>query len=305
MSGFMKHDWDLDKCKERVNAMCEEIQYSDLISNDKRLRGKRTFLKLTYLYSTANKRKFTIWEPRRGNKTTPQIKTVQQNYDRFHAFGVPETRNVVLMFTETEQASRDFLRYSKELKPGMDTVVILPRVDGQIVQSPLLKVPDPVLPIDTPLSNSVIVKPPNKVAQASYNFFDFVSRSVFVVSASPIDNTCSGALCDGQTGKSSCACTTAPPLKHWSLHLAFGCDEFDAVDRDEVSIISNTLTVTFIHENIRKWPLSNALLDPLDMDEAVSVQICLSNVCFQGFIKVFVSVLMAPLFLDPSVGRKH
>ena len=269
MSGFLKSDWSLPYCLQRVQDAFNETSYGDLIDPNRRPRGERTYLELVYLYSTANKKKFTVWEPKRGNKTQV-VKTHTQHYDRFHAFGVPHTRNVVLMFTTKEQTSRHLLGFSKLLRPGGHVIAVMPRQEGQIVQSPLITVNDPLLPIESKMENEVSVAPPPTVLQASYNYFDFVSKSVYIISATPVDNTCSGSMCDGQTGCEACACVSAPPMRHWSLNIAFGCTEFESVDKDDVSITSNRSLICFVHDTIRKWPLSNALLDPVDMDDSVS-----------------------------------
>ena len=269
--GFLKFDWNLETCIKKVREKFELSDFSELLDPNRQLRGKKTYMHVVYLYSTCNKKKFTIWEPRRGNKQQ-KVKTVTEHYDRFHAFGIPKTRNVVLMFTTKEQESRDFLRFSKSLYPGEDVLLVMPRQEGQVVQSPVINVRDPVLPIGTNLSIAVAVPPPSKVSQASYNFFDFVSKSVYIICATTIDNTCKGSLCDGQTGKDACACVAAPPAKHWSLQIAFGCDEFEAIDKDEVAIISNQVCRLFVHDSIRKWPLNNESLDPLDLDDSVSVR---------------------------------
>ena len=77
----------------------------------------------------------------------------------------------------------------------------MPRQEGQIVQSPVINVRDPVLPIGTNLSIVVAVPPPSKVSQASYNFFDFVSKSVFIICATTCDNTCKEVCAMGKLVK--------------------------------------------------------------------------------------------------------
>ena len=64
-------------------------------------------------------------------------------------------------------------------------------------------------------------------------------------------------------------------MKDWVFYIALTYKEFDNIDKAELLIFSNWLTMIF-DVAVRKWPSSNGVFDPLNMDECVSIFIMIS-----------------------------
>ena len=221
-------------------------------------------MRAVYLYTSVAKKSFTKnWQPRRGSSASRLSEPV--NFDRFHAFGIPQSPQVVLVFGKSEMQSSDFLRYSNHFTAGDEVWLILPKFDGNVQQNLILRFEEPVVPVETKLPFVEDVMPPSNVLHGSYVFFDFISHRISVHQASPLDHTCSGVLCDGQFGSGTCGCTKAPAKRHWTLLVTFSCPEIDEFANDELNIISNRQTRLLIDTNVRSWPATDARVDPFEI----------------------------------------
>ena len=160
--------------------------------------------------------------------------------------------------------SSDFLRYSNHFTAGDEVWLILPKSDGNAQQNPILCFEEPVLPVETDWPFVEDVMPPSNVLHGSCVFFDFISQRISVNQASPLDRTFSGVLCDGQFGTATCGRMKAPPKRHWTLSVTFSCPEIDEFANDKLNIISNRQNRLLIDTNVRRWPATDARIDPFE-----------------------------------------
>ena len=264
MGSFFKSGWNLGTCIEETRSNFHLIEYADVTAQQK--SDPFGMIHAVYLYTSHAKPKLTAWQPKRGN--LPMQKKSYADYNRFHAFGIPGTPHVVLVFTQNEKDSRHLLQFASEIHPGRQVLIVRPRFESSIAQNIVVRTNEPLLPIEaTKMSNC---PPPVNVTQESFVFFKFETRKVDLLSATCIDSVCAGSLCDGQNGSSSCACTIAPAKKHWAINFAFDCPELHDVSNGEVSITSNALTELFVSKEVRYWPLSDERIHPMDLHRSVS-----------------------------------
>ena len=265
---FLKADFSYLHAQHMTENRFREVTYSQLIDPDN-VFGSLYRMRATYLYTSVAKKTFVkTWQARRGSAAARLPEAVK--FDRFHAFGVPATPHIALVFTKTEHLSSDFLRYSCHFCPGDEVWLVLPKMDGNIHQNPIVRMEEPLVPVADSLIFATDVSPPRNVEHGSYVYFDFKAKDIEVLQASPVDNTCSGVLCDGQFESATCGCTKAPSKRHWTLKITFSCPPMDQVANDELSIASNRLTRLLIDEEVRCWPASYPRVDPFDIYGDVS-----------------------------------
>ena len=269
MGSYLLSRWTLEDCIKECQKHFKSIKYTDLSNSNKKLPSF-CYLRVVYLYSTTSKPRYTMWQTKKSN--APAQKRVQSDFNRFHAFGVPSSPHVILMFTSKESDSRELLRFSAQFRPGSELFIIRPTVESNMAQNLVVRSREPLLPVKT-LTMVTRCLPPANVSHESFLHFDFVTKSLELISATFVDNVCGGSLCDGQSGKEPCACTKAPAKKHWAVNLAFNCNELETIANGEVSITSNELTTLFVTEDVRYWPLNDDRLNPIALHRAVSLRV--------------------------------
>ena len=266
LTGFFKSSEPLERCVEKLDRFAD-TSFAQLISDQaKPIRYK---VKAIYIYCSKSQKKYRTFQPAKGTLT--QVNKEITTFDRFLVLGVPETPHVMISFLKTPAASKQALRFSNHMAPGDNVCVIMPRVISYLgPQNPEILTSDPIIPIARTAFLERPILPPADVDAPNYTYFDFVSNSLNVFSATPQDNVCTGTFCDSQTITASCACTATDPHKHWALCVTFTCDEFCDIARDHVSLTSKRTSAFFIAEEKLQWPLTNETIDPFDLDDAVS-----------------------------------
>ena len=266
MSGFFKNK-TMPTCQVEVESLFNETEYSDLVGGTVQRPGR---LRAVYLYSSATKRTisrtFQFTKPGAFAKRAKETKEVAA----FHAFGIPDSPHVVVVFQATAAEKQAFLRFAASFAPGDEVWLCLPTPDGNIAQNIVIKSREAILPVTLPRQLIDSVMPPANVSNESYVYFDFLTSTIRLLSAVPQDNVCRGSMCDGQFGDGPCGCTQAPPRKHWALRFTFKCDELDPIANDELSLCSNRLTSTVVDDSVLSWPATDARVDSYDIDDDVS-----------------------------------
>ena len=116
MGSNLLASWSLDECRRECEKHFKFITFDQLCNPQTKL-PKLSMIKVVYMYSTMSNPKFSTWQPRKGN--TPDQKVVS-DFNRFHAFGIPASPNVLLAFSEKESDSRNLLRVTANLHPGSE-----------------------------------------------------------------------------------------------------------------------------------------------------------------------------------------
>ena len=188
LTGFFKSSESLERCVEKLDRF-EETSFAQLISDQaKPIRYK---VKATYLYCSKSQEKYRNFQPAKGSLT--QVNKEITTFDRFLVLGVPETPHVMISFLKTPATSKQALRFSNHMAPGDNVYVIKPRVISYLgPEYPEVLTSDPIIPIASTALLEQPILPPADVDAPSYTFFDFVTRSLDVFSATPQDNVCTG-----------------------------------------------------------------------------------------------------------------
>ena len=274
-SGFFKSSESLERCMEKLGRF-EDITFGQFTTDSpKPMRFK---IKATYLYASKSQKKYRTFQPARGNLT--QVNKEVTTFDRFLLLGIPGTPHVMISFLKTPAATKQNLRFNNHFAPGTDVFVIMPRLASYLApQNPEFVTNDPIIPVPTPSTATIIVMPPADVDAPNYTCFDFVTSTLNIFAATPQDNVCTGTFCDAQTNNASCACTMCDTHKHWALGVTFTCDEFQDIARDHVTLTSSKTSGVFIANEKLQWPLTNDTIDPFDLDDAVSISSDIGKNC--------------------------
>ena len=193
-----------------------------------------------------------------------------KDVNAFHAFGVPGTPHVLVMFQDTAQETQNFLKFSLHIRPGDEVWLVRPFTESSVGQNPVIDYKEPMIPTQCQSVLEANILPPMTVTNTSYVFFDFISKNIIFEAATPQDNVCAGPLCDSQYADKSCGCTKADPARHWALRIEFGCEEMEELSQGQLSICSGRLTSLLVHESVRLWPATDPKVDVFAIDNSVT-----------------------------------
>ena len=265
VNGFFKPGASLEMCVNNLRRF-DDVSFGTLISSDRKPRLYK--VQAIYLYATKSQKKYRMYAPAKGNLTA--VNKEITTFDRFLVLGIPSSPHVVTMFLKTPAATKLNLKFSQHMSPGSPLYIIMPRIVSFLSpQNPEIVSADPLIPVPTNSFRQLYTLPPADVDSPNFTWFDFASNSVEVFQANAQDSVCIGTFCDSQTNQLSCPCTCTVPEKKWVLSLTFMCDELAGIARDQVVFVSQALSRVFVSNEMLKWPLTNDIIDPFDMDDAV------------------------------------
>ena len=272
-TGFFKVSESLERCGARLDRF-EEISFGRFISDQN--KPQRYKLKVVYLYASKSQKRYRTFQPAKGILT--QVNKDITTFDRFLVLGIPQSPHVVISFLKTPAATKNVLRFSSSISPGDELFVIMPQINSYLgPQNPEISTFDPLIPIATSVTLPNAVLPPTDVDAPNYTWFDFISKSIKVFTATAQDNVCTGTFCDAQTVVATCPCTCADSQKHWALALTFTCEEFNDIARTQISLVSKRSSRVFISVEKLAWPLTNDSIDQFELDDAVGTSIVCLN----------------------------
>ena len=256
----------LNMAQFEVDRNFTQITYADLISFQR--KPLRYTLSAVVLHASKSAKKMRSWKP---NKHGGGVMTESPSCHRFIVLSIPETRHILLCFTENAIQTQKVLKWSANIFPGCRVWVNSPRVQSFVQDNAIIIVNEPLIPLSCQEIEYNNVFPPINMVKAQYSGFDFVSRSVYLRSAVPVDGTCSGSFCDSQSELNPCSCTASNNQKKWSLQISFDCDEFEKMNKNDVSITSKRTTKVFVDRGIMILPLCDNSINSVDMEDSVSL----------------------------------
>ena len=191
-------------------------------------------------------------------------------FDRFFVFGVPGTANTMVLFSKDSAQTKSLMRLSGHLRQGNAVWILQPSCHGTLTpQTPEIPTAEALIACKEAILPPILVMPPADVLMEKYVYFDFITRKLDAT-ASTQDNVCACSFCDRQNGGGFRACTIAAPKKHWLVSLSLTMEELAPKTRSDVVFCSERTTRVFVDANTLMWPMSNAWIDPVHIDDAVS-----------------------------------
>ena len=261
---------NLNAAQDQVVRNFIQINYSELISFER--KPLRYNLPAVVLHASKSARKMRSWKP---NKNGGGSMVESPSCHRFLVLSIPGSRHVLLCFTENASQTQKVLKWSPNIYPGCQVWVMNPRVQSFVQDNAIIILNEPLIPLPDQQSENVNVFPPVNMVKAQYSSFDFVSTSVHLRSAVPVDGVCAGSFCDSQSELNPCSCTASNNQKKWCLQILFDCDEFENMNRNDVSITSMRTTKIFVDTGVLTLPLCDSNTNTVDMEDAVSVHLYL------------------------------
>ena len=271
MPGYLKTSLTLAQARQIVT---DRYTASDttVFSNDTTPRFYSVPFVLLHSAPSAGKKLSFVKTQRHDARKTKFLEV--EKYHRFVLLGSPSTEEVFAIFTDTASDSHNLFRYQSNLKPGVLVSVLNPQVEGLLRASntTLLSSIEPLIPnVNQPVLNLTL---PHSLEMASFRYFEFVSTSVRIKSATATENVCPGNFCDAQMGLQNCGCLAVASKKSWALTLVIESDELAPLeDVDHVSITFKSVTDIFVTAARQQLSPNATDFDPFAMDTAV-VDMC-------------------------------
>ena len=265
VNGFFKPGDSLQKCVANLQRFTD-VPFGTLRSSEKKPRLYK--VRVIYLYATKSQKKYRMYAHAKGNLAA--VNKEVTTFDRFLVLGIPSSPHVMTMFLKMPAATKLNLKFSQLMSPGSPLYVIMPRIVSFLSpQNPEIVSADPLIPVSSDTFEQLYTLPPADVDSPNFTWFNFASTTVEVFQANAQDNVCIGTFCDSQTSQLSCPCTCTVPEKKWVLSLTFMCSELADFARDQAVFVSQALLRVFICNDMLKWLLTNDIIDPFDLDDAV------------------------------------
>ena len=281
MPGYLKTSLTLPQARATVELRFPEENTSVLFEDT---QPRFYSLKLTFLYVTASSgKKVSVVKNTKGNMAKTRFMDVDK-YHRFFVFGKNMNEEVYAMFTSTSVESQNTLRFQSQIQPGTIVKVLNAKMEGLLkaTNTPILSTIEPIIPMEA--ENCRQLNLPHSVETAVFKYFEFVTASLQIISATATENLCPGKLCDGQSLLENCGCTSVASKRIWALTISFSCDELQPLeDVDYGTITSHATTDVFVMTSRREMSPNATEFDTFQLDNAV-IQLTESVNLNGGFI---------------------
>ena len=281
MPGYLKASLTLAQARQTVTD-----RYT--VSNTTILTADQTprffCVPFVFLYASPSAGKKLSFVKTQRNDTR---KTKFMEIEKFHRFvllGSRATEEVFAMFTDTALETHNLFRYQNNVLPGTIVHVLNPKVEGLLraTNTTLLSSIEPLIPNQNqPVINLEL---PHSLEMATFRYFEFISTTITITSATATENVCPSGFCDAQFVLQNCGCLAVSSKKKWALTLVVDSDEFAPLeDVDNVYITSNHVTDLFVSAERQELSPNSTDFDPFAMDTAI-VNMCQAINGNGGFI---------------------
>ena len=116
------------------------------------------------------------------------------NCHRFIILSIRQPQHVIICFTETAHQTQNILRWSPQLYPGCAVHVIKPRVQFFVEDIPIIVLDEPLIHSELQPLCCNNIPPAVHISKADFGGFEFVFKSVRLISAVPVDAFCSDSF---------------------------------------------------------------------------------------------------------------
>ena len=174
--------------------------------------------------------------------------------------------------------------YQLNLQQGVLVNVLNPQIEGSLraTNTALISTIESLVP--NAIKSVINLALPHSLEVVSFRYFQFVTTSLRILSATASENTSPGIFCDAQTVLQNFRCLAVASERHWALTLVIDCDALASLeDVDNVTKTSNANKDLFVTSQRQRLSPNSTDFDLFNMDTAI-VDMCTCINAKGGFI---------------------
>ena len=197
MPGYLKASLTLAQAQEISERRFHERDRSILSSDDEQPRFYK--ISMVFLYASLPSGKKLNMVKGQKNDIRKNRYVEVEKYHRFLLLGNRDTEDVFALFTSTASESHNLLRYFSSIRPDVNIHILNPQTGFlKLTNTCLLSTVEPLVPLENapPMRNLTL---PHSVDVASFKYFEFITTTIYMTSATPTEAMCPGYFCDAQT----------------------------------------------------------------------------------------------------------